>query len=111
MPLTDSFTKLLIRGLLAGLIAGILAGGVAFVLGESHIDAAIAIEESHSAAEPEGHSHDAATQRTSLPGTRTTRKTHWSAATGSASDCSSPRPSPDWLSERSSPSSRITHVG
>lgn len=59
MPLTDSFTKLLIRGLLAGLIAGILAGGVAFVLGESHIDAAIAIEESHSAAEPEGHSHDA----------------------------------------------------
>ena len=59
MPLTDSFTKLLIRGLLAGLIAGILAGGVAFVLGESHIDAAIAIEESNSAAEAEVHSHDA----------------------------------------------------
>ncbi|KXF50919.1 CbtA family protein [Rhodococcus sp. IEGM 248] len=59
MPLTDSFAKLLIRGLLAGLIAGILAGGVAFVLGESHIDAAIAIEESNSAAEAEVHSHDA----------------------------------------------------
>ncbi|MFC0447842.1 CbtA family protein [Rhodococcus jostii] len=59
MPLTDSFTKLLIRGLLAGLIAGILAGGVAFVLGESHIDAAIAIEESHSAEEAPIHTHDA----------------------------------------------------
>ncbi len=59
MPLTDSFAKLLIRGLLAGLIAGILAGGVAFVLGESRIDAAIAIEESNSAAEAEVHSHDA----------------------------------------------------
>ncbi|EHI44809.1 hypothetical protein OPAG_03147 [Rhodococcus opacus PD630] len=57
--MTDSFAKLLIRGLLAGLIAGILAGGVAFVLGESHIDAAIAIEESNSAAEAEVHSHDA----------------------------------------------------
>ena len=59
MPLTDSFAKLLIRGLLAGLIAGILAGGVAFVLGESHLDAAIAIEESNSAADAEVHSHDA----------------------------------------------------
>jgi len=58
MPLTDSFATLLIRGLLAGLIAGILAGGVAFVLGESHIDAAIAIEESHSAAEAPEHTHD-----------------------------------------------------
>ncbi|AII11193.1 CbtA family protein [Rhodococcus opacus] len=55
MPLTDSFTKLLIRGLLAGLIAGILAGGVAFVLGESHIDAAIAIEEAAVAQEAQDH--------------------------------------------------------
>lgn len=49
MPLVDNFTKLLIRGLLAGLIAGILAGGVAFVLGEPHVNAAIAIEEANSA--------------------------------------------------------------
>lgn len=61
---TESFTKLLIRGLLAGLIAGILAGGVAFVLGEPHVDSAIALEEAQSAAEPHdheatgGHSHD-----------------------------------------------------
>lgn len=62
MPLVDNFTKLLIRGLLAGLIAGILAGGVAFVLGEPHVNAAIAIEEANSAAsehagEAAGHSH------------------------------------------------------
>ncbi|NMD60535.1 UNVERIFIED_ORG: putative cobalt transporter CbtA [Nocardia globerula] len=58
MPLVDNFTKLLIRGLLAGLIAGILAGGVAFVLGEPHVNAAIAIEEANSAAgETAGHSH------------------------------------------------------
>lgn len=62
MPLVDNFTKLLIRGLLAGLIAGILAGGVAFVLGEPHVNAAIAIEEANSATgevsgEAAGHSH------------------------------------------------------
>lgn len=62
-PLTEPFTKLLIRGLLAGLIAGILAGGVAFVLGEPHVDAAIALEEAAAAphghgAETGGHSHD-----------------------------------------------------
>ena len=34
---------------MAGLIAGILAGGVAFVLGEPHVNAAIAIEEANSA--------------------------------------------------------------
>ncbi|MCJ0904575.1 CbtA family protein [Rhodococcus sp. ARC_M6] len=54
MPLADNFTKLLIRGLLAGLIAGILAGGVAYVLGEPHVNAAIAIEEASSAG---GHTH------------------------------------------------------
>ena len=72
MPLTDSpaptsrtesLVTLLLRGLLAGLVAGVLAGGVAFVLGEPHIDAAIAIEESagaheHDAVESGGHSHD-----------------------------------------------------
>lgn len=60
MPLTDTFVKLLVRGLLAGLVAGLLAGAVAFVIGEPHIDAAIAIEEAGSAAEPAGHSHDTA---------------------------------------------------
>ncbi|WP_068280367.1 CbtA family protein [Aldersonia kunmingensis] len=93
MPLTDTLPKLLLRGLLAGLIAGLLAGGVAFLLGEPHVDAAIAIEEagsaaaehdegaattehhhdgaataphSHEATEPEGHSHgdDALVSRT-----------------------------------------------
>ncbi len=43
------------RGLLAGLVAGLLAGGVAYVLGEPHIDAAIAIEEAAG-----GHSHEGA---------------------------------------------------
>lgn len=59
MPLTDSFLKLLVRGLLAGLVAGLLAGAVAFVIGEPHIDAAIAIEEAGSA--PAEHSHDTTT--------------------------------------------------
>ena len=36
----------LIRGLLAGLVAGILAFGVAYLVGESSVDAAIAIEQS-----------------------------------------------------------------
>ena len=41
----------LVRGLLAGLIAGIVTFGVAYVIGEPSIDAAIAIEEAASAAE------------------------------------------------------------
>ncbi|MGW0040649.1 CbtA family protein [Rhodococcus sp. NPDC003348] len=57
MPLTDTFTKLLVRGLLAGLVAGLLAGAVAFVIGEPHVDAAIAIEEAASAPAEE-HAHD-----------------------------------------------------
>ncbi|AQA23553.1 putative cobalt transporter subunit family protein [Rhodococcus sp. MTM3W5.2] len=60
MPLTGTFKNLLIRGLLAGLIAGLLAGAVAFVIGEPHIDAAIAIEEA-AAAPVEPHGHDAGT--------------------------------------------------
>jgi predicted cobalt transporter CbtA len=64
VPLTGSLKDLLIRGLLAGLIAGLLAGGVAFLVGEPHVDAAIAIEEASAAAEhpgadaPAGHTHD-----------------------------------------------------
>lgn len=58
--LQGSFGALLGRGLLAGLGAGLLAGAVAFVLGEPHIDAAIAIEEAAALAEHSshaGHSH------------------------------------------------------
>ena len=45
----------LVRGLLAGLIAGLAAFFVANVVGEPHVDAAIALEES--AAHEDGHSH------------------------------------------------------
>ncbi|EMF02081.1 CbtA family protein [Streptomyces mobaraensis NBRC 13819 = DSM 40847] len=38
---------LLVRGLLAGLGAGLLALAVAYLLGEPHVDAAIAFEEAH----------------------------------------------------------------
>ena len=41
-----SVRSFLVRGLLAGLVAGIVAFGVAYVVGEPSIDAAIAIEES-----------------------------------------------------------------
>ncbi|MDV8021404.1 CbtA family protein [Rhodococcus sp. IEGM 1330] len=71
MPLTDThgptlqgtFVQLLVRGLLAGLVAGLLAGAVAYVVGEPHIDSAIAIEEAagadahHADAAPAAHSH------------------------------------------------------
>ncbi|GAA5048299.1 CbtA family protein [Nocardia callitridis] len=72
MPLTGSFTTLLLRGLLAGLVAGLLAATVGYFVGEPQVDAAIAIEEAHSAGDgtpgtdehgapqagsPEGHSH------------------------------------------------------
>lgn len=45
---------LLVRGMLAGLVAGVLALAVAYFLGEPHVDAAIAFEESHS----HGHEHE-----------------------------------------------------
>lgn len=47
-----SVRALLVRGMLAGLVAGALALAVAYFLGESRVDAAIALEEAHS------HSHD-----------------------------------------------------
>ncbi|GGV74793.1 membrane protein [Streptomyces gelaticus] len=47
-----SVRALLVRGMLAGLVAGVLALLVACFLGESRVDAAIALEESHS------HHHD-----------------------------------------------------
>ncbi|MFF8913012.1 CbtA family protein [Streptomyces sp. NPDC015032] len=43
-----SVRALLIRGMLAGLAAGVLALFVAYFLGESRVDAAIALEEAHS---------------------------------------------------------------
>ncbi len=49
-----SFGSLLLRGLIVGLFAGLLAGTFAYVMGEPHIDAAIAIEEAGGAA----HTHD-----------------------------------------------------
>ncbi|MFD4182540.1 CbtA family protein [Rhodococcus sp. NPDC058514] len=67
MPLTGTFKNLLIRGLLAGFVAGLLAGAVAFVIGEPHIDAAIAIEES-AAAPTEAHGHDAGTTEAATGG-------------------------------------------
>ncbi|MTD13071.1 hypothetical protein GIS00_03805 [Nakamurella sp. YIM 132087] len=59
----------LLRGLLAGLIAGIVTFGVAYVVGEPPVDAAIALEESAApadepgavAAAPDDHAHDEGT--------------------------------------------------
>jgi predicted cobalt transporter CbtA len=48
-----TFGSLLVRGLIVGLFAGLLAGTFAYVMGEPHIDAAIAIEEAAGAA----HTH------------------------------------------------------
>ena len=57
-PLTGTFGALLVRGLIAGLAAGLLAGLVAYLLGEPHINAAIALEEAASALEhADGHTH------------------------------------------------------
>ncbi|RZI79000.1 MAG: hypothetical protein EOO67_21020 [Microbacterium sp.] len=51
----------LIHGLIAGLLAGLAAFGVAYSVGEPPVDAAIALEEASSAAEPAApHSHDEA---------------------------------------------------
>ncbi|MGR6917523.1 CbtA family protein [[Actinomadura] parvosata] len=56
---------LLVRGLLTGLLAGLIAGGFAFLLGESHVDSAIALEEAAAAkaetgaGEPAGYDHSA----------------------------------------------------
>ncbi|MEU1469963.1 CbtA family protein [Streptomyces sp. NPDC005761] len=49
-----SVRALLVRGMLAGLVAGALALAVAYFLGESRVDAAIALEEAHS----HSHGHD-----------------------------------------------------
>ncbi|MFJ9952413.1 CbtA family protein [Kitasatospora sp. NPDC091207] len=46
---SSTVRSLLVRGMLAGLAAGLLALLTAYFLGESHVDAAIAFEEAHSA--------------------------------------------------------------
>jgi predicted cobalt transporter CbtA len=56
----------LLRGLFAGLFAGLLAFGVAYVVGEPSVDAAIAIEESA------GSGHDHADEPTSSDGSAAT---------------------------------------
>lgn len=75
----------LIRGLIAGLLAGFAAFGVAYVVGEPHVDSAIAIEESsapadhHSDADGDvaAHSHDDAVAAVSRQDQST-----WGLATG-----------------------------
>jgi hypothetical protein len=52
------FVAVLVRGLLAGLIAGLLAGAFAYVAGEPHVEAAIAIEEAATHAEAAAGAHD-----------------------------------------------------
>lgn len=47
----------LVRGLLAGLLAGLATFLVANVVGEPHVESAIALEESGAAAPSDGHSH------------------------------------------------------
>jgi predicted cobalt transporter CbtA len=59
-PTAPGYGALLLRGLLAGLVAGLLAGVFAYTVGESEVDAAIAIEEAAAAAaqaEPAGDHH------------------------------------------------------
>ncbi|AEF38800.1 CbtA family protein [Hoyosella subflava] len=56
-PVPGSLGALIGRGALAGIAAGVLAGSVAFILGEPHIDAAIAIEEAHAHGAHGAHSH------------------------------------------------------
>ncbi|WP_227998161.1 CbtA family protein [Nocardia australiensis] len=59
MPLIGTLKILLLRGLLAGLIAGLLAATVGYFVGEPKVDAAIAIEEAHSASEHTEHGAEA----------------------------------------------------
>lgn len=48
----------LIRGLLAGLVAGLLTFAVGYLVGEPHVDAAIALEEAGDAAPADDHAHE-----------------------------------------------------
>ncbi|WP_157251664.1 CbtA family protein [Nonomuraea typhae] len=48
---------LVVRGLLLGLLAGLIAGAFAFVVGEPHVDSAIALEEAAAAQAPADDHH------------------------------------------------------
>lgn len=74
-----SARQFLISGLIAGFLAGVVAFLVAHSIGEPNVNAAIAIEESHGAAEAPmaGHSHEAEEEVVS----RATQQT-WGLATG-----------------------------
>jgi predicted cobalt transporter CbtA len=61
----------LVRGLLAGLFAGLVAFGVAYVVGEPSVNAAIAIEES--AGLDHGHAADEPAASEEAPGTEVSR--------------------------------------
>lgn len=69
--------QFLVRGLLAGLIAGLAAFGVAYLVGEPWVNAAIAIEESHEAADHPEHTEGASAARgeTSIEISRSTQST------------------------------------
>ncbi|MET8230663.1 CbtA family protein [Micromonospora sp. NPDC005298] len=58
-PTAPAFVTVLVRGLLAGLVAGLLAGVFAYAVGEPHVEAAIAIEETaHAEPAAGGHDHE-----------------------------------------------------
>ncbi|MXG26858.1 MULTISPECIES: CbtA family protein [Streptomyces] len=59
-----SVRALLVRGMIAGVIAGALALAVAYFLGESQVDAAIALEEAHSHAAHGGGEEEELVSRT-----------------------------------------------
>lgn len=76
---------LLVRGLLAGLIAGLAAFFVANLVGEPHVDAAIALEESAapaSEASSDGHTHSYDAEEEVFEVSRTNQST-WGLLTGS----------------------------
>ena len=83
-------SNFLIRGLLAGLLAGLVAFGVAYVIGEPQVDAAIAIEEAGGAGHhdhaPEAlgaaeHEHAASEDQLTTEVSRRTQST-WGLLTG-----------------------------
>jgi hypothetical protein len=80
-------SNFLVRGLLAGLIAGLVGFGVAYLVGEPQVDAAIAIEEAgggheHAAAPTaSGHEHAASADELTTEIPRQTQST-WGLLTG-----------------------------
>ncbi len=79
-------SNFLIRGLLSGLLAGLVAFGVAYVIGEPQVDAAIAIEEAggaghHDHAPAAEHEHAASADELTTEVSRRTQST-WGLLTG-----------------------------